>query len=32
MNDVRLDLQQVPAPAELLLAAELGDIELLAIP
>ena len=25
MNDVRLDLQQVPAPAELPLAAELGD-------
>ena len=25
MNDVRLDLQQVPAPAELLLAAELGE-------
>ena len=32
MNDVRLDLQQVPAPAELLLAAELGDEELQAIP
>ena len=32
MNDVRLDLQQVSAAAELLLAAELGDAELKAIP
>ena len=32
MNDVRLDLQQVAARAELRLAAELGDEELLAIP
>ena len=32
MNDVQLDLQQVPARAELLLAAELGDEELQAIP
>ena len=32
MNDVRLDPRQVPAQAELLLATELGDVELLAIP
>ena len=32
MNDVRLDAQQVPARAELLLTTELGDEELLAIP
>ena len=32
MNDVRLDAQQVSARAELLLTAELGDVELLAIP
>ena len=32
MSDVRLDLHQVPARAELLLAAELGDVEPLAIP
>ena len=32
MNDVRLDAQQVPARAELPLAAKLGDEELLAIP
>ena len=32
ISDVRLDLQQVPARAELLLAAALGDIELQAIP
>ena len=32
ISDVRLDPRQVPARAELLLAAELGDIELLAIP
>ena len=32
MSDVRLDPQQVPAPAELLFAAELGDEELQAIP
>ena len=32
MNDVRLDLQQVPARAELLLTAELADEALLAIP
>ena len=32
MNDVWLEPQQVPARAELLLAAELGDEELQAIP
>ena len=32
MNDVRLNLQQVAAPAELQLAAELGNEELQAIP
>ena len=32
MSDVRLDSRQVPARAELLLAATLGDKELLAIP
>ena len=32
MNDVQLDLQQVPARAELRLAADLGDEELKAIP
>ena len=32
MNDGRLDARQVPARAELQLAAELGDVELLAIP
>ena len=32
MSDVRLDPQQVPVRSELLLAAELGDMELLAIP
>ena len=32
MSGVRLDAHQVVAQAELLLAAELGDVELLAIP
>ena len=32
VGDVRLDAQQPVAQAELLLAAELGDVELLAIP
>ena len=32
MRDVRLDLQQVPARAELSLVAALGDEEPLAIP
>jgi len=32
ISDVRLGLQQVPALAELLLTAALGDIELQAFP
>ena len=32
MNDIRLDPYLVPARAELLLAAALGDIELQAVP
>ena len=32
ISDVRLDALQVVAQPELLLAAELGDVELLAIP
>ena len=32
MSDARLDSRQVPARTELLLAAELGDEDLLAIP